>query len=170
MDVRDLLLAQHSSAHEMLDGVIAGIDYSLLHRVLEGATNNSIASTYAHIYLSEDHFVNVTLCGEATIYDRGGWRDHTGVAPQNGGRQDADWAKHVRLNFERFRPYASEVRKSTAAFLQSATEAELGREVGTQVKMPAAIFFARVNLYHIAGHTGEIAALKGVAGLKGLPF
>jgi hypothetical protein len=36
--------------------------------------------------------------------------------------------------------------------------------------MPVGGALANVLLWHVCNHSGEIAALKGVQGLKGLPF
>lgn len=170
MDVRDLLLAQYNSAHEILDGVIAGCDDELLHYLAPGAANNPIGATFAHVFLTEDHIVNTVLRGGVTIFESDGWQARTGVPPQEGIRQPPGWSTSFQLDLDRFRPYADAVRESTRAFLTTATDADLDREVGTRMKMPVAVFFGRVALGHISGHGGEIAALKGVAGLKGMPF
>ena len=41
---------------------------------------------------------------------------------------------------------------------------------GPAGKQPLITILANVGVTHGAGHWGEIAALKGVQGLKGLPF
>ncbi len=37
-------------------------------------------------------------------------------------------------------------------------------------EVPVATFLGMPLIWHIAHHTGEVAALKGVMGHKGLPF
>ena len=66
---------------------------------------------------------------------------------------------------------AGAVAAATDDFLANATDEELNKEVDSPVgKQPFITFFANIALTHAAGHWGEIAALKGVQGLKGLPF
>ena len=70
-----------------------------------------------------------------------------------------------------FREYAKAVAAATDDFLANATDQEMNKEVDSPVgKQPFITYFANLGLTHIAGHWGEIAALKGVQGLKGLPF
>ena len=62
------------------------------------------------------------------------------------------------------------VRSATAAYLDTLTDAELQRVVRWyNADFTIADLLARI-LAHTACHAGEIAALKGLQGVKGPPF
>jgi hypothetical protein len=96
----------------------------------------------------------------------GSWEDKTGI-PVAKHRQDEEWAR-LAINFQATRDYAKEVYEATDRFLARAPDEILFREVdgpGRKVML-----FPEIMLTHTAQHWGEIAALKGVQGMKGLPF
>ena len=77
----------------------------------------------------------------------------------------------MTFDLEVFREYAKAVGTATDEFLASATDEQLEKEIDGPVgKQPYITFLANIGVTHVAGHWGEIAALKGVQGLKGLPF
>lgn len=171
LDAREIVLMQHQMSHQILDQLIADCDHDALHAIPAGSTNNSIAATYAHVIFVEDYLVNESIAGESRIYDRDGWQQKTGVAPQDGPMMSDAWARSVRMNLAPFREYATAVRDATQVVLSQSPDALLMKDVDLMGrKVPAIAMFARIPIYHIAEHSGEIAALKGVRGLKGLPF
>jgi hypothetical protein len=66
--------------------------------------------------------------------------------------------------------YLQQVRAATDAYLAGVTPEELDRivQIAGQDRPVAQVFVLLV--VHSAAHTGEISALKGVSGAKGLPF
>jgi hypothetical protein len=67
--------------------------------------------------------------------------------------------------------YGKAVSAATDAFLDSISDADLDRPIdffGRKESMGWVI--ADTVLVHVAFHSGEIASLKGVMGLKGLPW
>jgi hypothetical protein len=64
------------------------------------------------------------------------------------------------------------VKQATDDFLAVATAADFQREVDSPLgtKVPVSQFLGAFGIVHLGLHSGEIAALKGVHGLKGLPF
>ncbi len=71
-----------------------------------------------------------------------------------------------------FREYARAVYAATDAYVGGLSEAALERKVDTGFIGEQTVAFVLTNIaaWHVAEHGGEIAALKGVQGLKGLPF
>jgi hypothetical protein len=71
-----------------------------------------------------------------------------------------------------FREYAKAVYGATDAYIARLSDSGLARKVQTGFigEQSAAFVISNILGWHIAEHTGEIAALKGVQGLKGLPF
>ena len=105
--------------------------------------------------------------GEDTVLNNDGWKERLGVssvAPS----VDEELAG-MTIDLEVFREYAKAVGAATDEFLTNATDEQLAKEIG-RAKQPLITVLANIGVPHIAEHWGEIAALKGVQGLKGLPF
>jgi len=60
----------------------------------------------------------------------------------------------------------------TDAYISSLTDEEMNREIETSFlgRQTVGQFLNGLTLHHMGLHTGEIATMKGVQGLKGLPF
>ena len=88
------------------------------------------------------------------------------------GEFPPEWARKVRLNLPMFREYAMVVYAATDAYIARLSDSDLARKVQTGFIGEQSVAFVISNIlgWHIAEHTGEIAALKGVQGLKGLLF
>ena len=82
-----------------------------------------------------------------------------------------EWAKSLKMDFPKFQEYAKAVFQNTDLFLQGLSEADLQRKVQTPIGEQS-VEWVVVSLLgtHFPQHSGEIAAVKGVHGLKGLPF
>jgi hypothetical protein len=76
------------------------------------------------------------------------------------------------MNLPSFREYAKAVYAATDAYVASLGPADLERKVDTGFVGEQTVGYVLGNICvgHVAEHNGEIAALKGVQGLKGLPF
>ena len=170
MEAKELLRDQFKTIHQFMDMTIADCTPEVLNKTLDEWTINKIASLYAHTYIGEDMFVQGMAKGGQTLLQSDGWADKLGIEPPSGPGQDDDMA-NIEINLETFREYAKAVSAATDAFLSSSTDEQLSKEVDTPMgKQPFITFFSNIGVTHVAGHWGEIAALKGVQGLKGLPF
>jgi hypothetical protein len=71
-----------------------------------------------------------------------------------------------------FEEYAAAVFARTEGLVGGMSEADMDRLVEgiTPNTAPARMLIANIGLIHVNEHAGEIAALKGVHGLKGLGF
>lgn len=169
MEARELLRAQFQTIHQFLDMTIADCSPEVLEKKDDAWTINKVGSLYAHIVLSEDMMLNGMGKGGDLVLKSDGWEEKLGIHDAS-PRQDEHLAD-LTIDLETFCEYAKAVAAATDDFLANATDEQLNKEVDSPVgKQPFITFFANIGLTHIAGHWGEIAALKGVQGLKGLPF
>ena len=157
--------------HGALNGVMGDCDNERLNKQLPGATVTSIASIYAHMVFAEDVIVNGMLQGKPPIYPQDGWEAKTGVAFPGIPPSLGDWAKSVKMDLPKFQEYAKAVFANTDSYLAGVPESDLERKIQTPIGEQT-VEWAIVTLLatHAPQHIGEIAALKGVQGLKGLPF
>jgi hypothetical protein len=173
MDAIAVLREQMGLNRWLLDGTLEGVTTEQLHWQPAGAAH-SVASTYAHLVLGEDFVVNSMIQGKAPLAATT-WAGKTGVSepPPQGSEGTADWsqwAKTMRVDLSALRQYAQAVAASTDEYLANLKPEDLERQLDTPLgKMSVnGLFFAAV-IGHLPGHTGEIAAVKGLQGLKGYP-
>ena len=76
------------------------------------------------------------------------------------------------MDLPSFREYAKAVYAATDAYVAGLPDAALARKIDTGFigEQTVAFILSNIVAWHVAEHGGEIAALKGVQGLKGLPF
>lgn len=169
MKVQDLLRAQYRQAGETLEAVIGDCEDAALNWVGDKSTIGSIRAIYGHTVYDIDQMLNGPL-GRPTVYDSGGWADRTGWNIP-GPMQTEDWAKGARYDMAAVRDYAKAVYAAVDDYLAQASDDEISAEVETfGGKQPLGQFLGTIGLWHVSSHQGEISALKGVQGLKGLPF
>jgi uncharacterized damage-inducible protein DinB len=169
MRTQDLLRAQYQQSNSILEQVIDDCDADTL-RHEAGGTIGTIGSIYAHTVFDQDGMF-VGAGREPSIWATGGWAEKTGLGEMS-GRQTQEWAQTAHdMDLPALREYAREVYAATDAYLEGLSDEDLAEEIetfaGTQ---PRGQYLGTICLWHIANHQGEIAALKGAQGLKGLPF
>ncbi len=158
--------------HGVVDGMASGCG-DALNKNIDGATITSIASVYAHTVFSEDFITHGMLQGKTPLYHANGWAQKLGVAPSSADSPSMrpDWGKDVKMDAAKFKEYAKEVYAATDAYLSSVSDSELQQKTQTPIGEQTKEWIV-VSLLgtHAPQHAGEIAALMGVQGLKGLPF
>ena len=109
--------------------------------------------------------------GRDTVWESGDWAAKTGL-DMPGPRQTQEWAQSsLQYDFAAFREYAKAVYGATDDYLANVSDDGLDAEFETFAgKVPTGIFVGATGLWHTTSHSGEISALKGAQGLKGLPF
>lgn len=169
MRAQDLLSAQYKQAHAIVEQVIDDCDEEAFTKVV-GGNIGSIATIYAHAVFDEDGWTAGTA-GQEKVWDTGGWAEKTGLDTPN-PRQTQEWAQSAPdYNLAAFREYAQAVYAATDAYFANVSDEDLDAEIDTfSGKQRAGIHIGALGLWHVMSHQGEIAALKGVQGLKGLPF
>ena len=172
MTTQAVLRQQLSGNHDILEQTIADCQQGTLDTNLPGATITSVGSIYAHVLFSEDGIVHGMLQNKPPIYKAQRWATRTNLEMPDTPGFTAEWGRTVRMNLPAFREYAKAVYAATDAYIAGLSDADLDRKVQTGFVGEQTVAFVVSNIlgWHMAEHTGEIAALKGVQGLKGLPF
>ena len=168
MDGVELLRGQLKSAHQFLDMTIGDVSEDAAKRVDDGWNIKPIGAIYAHIAASEDVILNGMIRGGAPLLARDGWGEKLGITDP---MPSLDKLYNFSAPMATVREYAAAVFKETDEYLGTVKSDDLLDEVDTPAgKMTKLAFMANIMATHCPGHWGEIAALKGVQGLKGLPF
>jgi hypothetical protein len=152
-------------------GQVLGDCGETLNNSVPGAKIGSIASIYAHMAFAEDGIINGMILGKPLLYVDQGWEAKTGIQHPDGPRQSEDWASTVKMDLSTFKDYATAVFAQTDAFFAGLSDADMDRKIQGPIG-ETTVGWMTVNILstHFPQHLGEIAALKGVQGLKGLPF
>lgn len=168
MDYIEWLRNEVAEGHIMGDQVMDGLTHEVAHWEPGGTTNN-IAQLMAHLTMGQDRAVNVAIRGEQSVFDLRGWGEKTGIPAARG----AVWNKGWKLNLDAFREYRSQVNASVKAFFATAkpTDFEGDVEWGPPGMVRSRLWvLGTPATAHVRFHCGEISTIKGLQGLKGLPY
>lgn len=173
MDAIALLRNQIQDVHSLTDRMLEGLTPEQLHWRPPGSAH-PIGSTFAHMVLNEDWLVHTAFQGRPPLYESG-WASSTGFSsPQPEGGAWEEWARTVEIDLSQLREYARAVYAATDAYVAALTPADLEREIsfpGPQPRpRPLSQVLSGPLIRHHANHCGEIAALKGLQGLRGYPY
>jgi DinB superfamily len=160
---------QIAEARSLSDAAMAGVTDEQFNWLPSG-TINPIKSVFLHAVAGEDLFFQSIIQGRPPLWATGGWAGKIGLAQAPGGGQGWEEARNAVLALAPALAYADAVCNATNEYLARLTDDELDREVsffGTDSSVAGVL--ARF-VAHTASHAGEIAAVKGVQGVQGLPF
>jgi hypothetical protein len=171
MNVQTLLRQHLGWTRDVIGQTIAGVSHDTATRELPGSTIGTIGHIYAHIPYALDAMLHGVILGQAPIYHSQGWAERTGIRMVESAAMD-DMRQMAPPDPAALAEYAACVFDATDAYLAGASDEEMDRVVdpGFVPPMPAAVFLLNLPLWNCNLHLGEIAALKGVMGEKGLPF
>ena len=163
-----------------------GVSHWTLEQCLEGVTPeqahwqpqglaHSVAASYAHLALSEDGIVHGMLQGKAPLSATAWAKTGISVPPPDPTKLEADWgqwAKTVKVDLPALRQYAQDVYAATDAYLASLKPEDLDRKIEAMAMGQQSLNYviSTILVAHPHEHAGEIAAVKGLQGLKGYPF
>ncbi|MGE0601450.1 MAG: DinB family protein [Dehalococcoidia bacterium] len=171
MDVRELVISQFKMAHGILLQVMADVPNEIANKKLAGSEIDTVGSTFAHLVFGEDGIVNGLCLGRPPVFMSGGWAGKTGTDMPSDLRQSHEWASSVQMDVAKFLPYAKAVFANTEEAIAGLSDEDLTKTI--QGPMGPSTVLGTISglaLYHATQHSGEISALLGAHGRKGLPF
>ncbi len=164
MDALDLLRTQVENADRILRQVFGTVTPEHAAWRLPGSIANTIGATFMHVYYSEDQMVHGAQDSE-TIFNAKGWKERLGY-----DHSDV-WAFTGKHDPALLLEYAGAVSAATTEYLSSLPSNALEEDIDTpRGRQPRATRLSVYLVNHKFQHTGEIAALLGCQGEKGLPF
>jgi hypothetical protein len=169
MDAATMARHQLNEAHDMIEQALDGLSDEQLQARLPGSTVAPLSLIYLHTVTGEDWVLNELIAGEQTIWENGGWAERLGLPADLPTR--ADWGETPRLpDIATAREYARLVYAASDEFLTSLTPAALDDVRQTSLGERSVGYLVGVWVgWHASHHGGEICALKGALGEKGLP-
>jgi uncharacterized damage-inducible protein DinB len=151
----------------MLQTALNNVPAEAMWREPPGNTNR-VGSIYAHAVGVEDLYVQQILQERVMAWESGGWGEKL-------GRQSAPnlWeSAGSAIDLDAFLQYRRSVYTTSELYIASLSPDGFDRMVGFPGRdwsMSVAQLLT-VVISHNTGHAGEIAALNGVFGGKGLPY
>jgi uncharacterized damage-inducible protein DinB len=169
MDVKTYIQQQMANSHHQIDAVMKDITEEQFNWLPPG-TINPISAILVHVLRGEDYFVQAILQGKSRYWELQEWGQKIGIqAPPDPGHS-WDEFKTIKISVAPVLAYAQAIRDATDAYLANLTPEELDRQVNFAGHLHPAAEILMILVVHIASHAGEIAAVKGMQGIKGLPF
>jgi hypothetical protein len=169
MDVLEYIQRQITGMRRSVTNVMKDMTPELFDFPTPG-TANAISATFAHFLSSEDNMIQKVIQGKPTVWDSGLWSEKTGLPKPPGIGEDWSSYKHRQTPIQPLLDYQAAVWAATDAFVATLKPEELDRKVtfaGGERTVGDMLLLA---VSQALGHNGEIAALKGVQGAKGLPI
>lgn len=169
MEYKTFLKKQLDAIYRQIDTVIKDLSDDQFNWAPPG-TGNPISAILLHLLGGEDMFIHKILQQKPLCWDAQEWSRRTDIPGLPGGGSGWEDFKTSRVSIAAVMEYGQAVRAETLAYLENLDEAELEREVDFFGKKAPAAEVWVILLFHGASHFGEIAAIKGIQGVKGLPF
>lgn len=176
MDIIDFYRLEQQRIHNWMRNSISDLTSHEWHYTTEGRANN-IAFLVWHCVRTEDNILRFILLGRPTIWVEGNWHERLHLPPRvqgTGMATEEARAFHI-ADTALFMEYVEEVWREFEAYLASISDG--GKELSERVvtvkplgNMPAIQAIGQVCISHLFIHFGEIAALQGELGKKGLPI
>ena len=181
MDVISALREQWSSTHWLLEACMEDISPDQFAWNPPGNTS-SVGYNYLHCVLAVDESTHGMFGGGKPPLYATAWAEKTGLStpPPAGAVMGGDinafatWCSGVAVDLAAVRSYAAAVYADTDAYFATLQPSDLD---GTMDFTAVGFGTPTLNwvlfnflIAHVTSHTGEIAAIKGLQGLKGYPF
>ncbi len=137
---------------------------------IPGSAANPIRAIAIHAWGAEDYFIQTILQNKPRIFETEHWGEKLGLPNTPGQGRGWEAAVTTQISLAKALEYYTNVQAATAIYCSNITDEELQKTVQFfKQEISAAKAISRL-LLHSTGHAGEIAALRGMQGVKGLPF
>lgn len=164
----NLLREQYKQSHQWLQGTMQGVDDQVAH-LQPGGVVSPIAGQAAHAVTGLDFLLLGTVGGKQPLLVS----SFAGKAGVSKPSPEGDWLgtdRGVVMNVAEFAAYQDAVFAALDDLLAGWQDSELAREVDMPFGKFTVGWWLNTMLLNTYSHTGEIAAIKGLQGLKGYPF
>ncbi len=169
MDTQTYIQQQMANVRRHIDAVVKDTTDEQFNWLPPG-TINPISAILVHVLAGEDYFIQAVLQGNPRCWEAEGWGRKIGIlTPPEPGR-GWDEFKTIKISVAPVLAYEQSIRLATDAYLADLTIEGLNRQVNFAGNVLPAAEVLMTLVVHIASHAGEIAAVKGMQGIKGLPF
>lgn len=169
MDAREYIQLQFANVRRVSDNVTAGLTDDLLNWAPPG-TIDSIGAILVHCIGAEDSFVQGMFQHKPLVWETGGWAEKIGVSSIPNPRGGWEEVKSAKLAVGPLLDYQRAVRASTDSYLAGLTDEQLEQKVTFAGNERTVVQMLATSVVHTAHHMGEVSALKGIQGAKGLPY
>ena len=170
MTTAQLIQGSFKSAHGILLQTLADISEVSLKSVPAGANIQPLQAILAHA-VTDDYLIINGMIAKRQPITTPALLEGTGVPLPAAPNPTPEWAASIDMELPPSIEYAQKFFASTEDAIGSLTDEQLAAELdGPFGKRTVGAYALDLALYHIIGHSGEIAALKGIHGQKGLPF
>lgn len=130
-----------------------------------GGTANSAAKSHVHALTSLDFFITGTVQGKPLLWGEFAAANELPANPME------IWAFEGTVPVEAMKEYAKSIQDNALEYVGSLSDADFDREIETQFFGKKSVaWLVQLAGMHAVGHAGDMAAVKGMQGLKGLPF
>jgi hypothetical protein len=164
----NLLRDQYKQSFNWLQGTMQGVTDEVANRVL-GERVATIAGHVAHTVTGADFMLVAAVAGKAPLM-MSTFQGKSGISePPPQGADWLAWGQRVKLDLSAFHEYAVAVFNAVDEYLASISDADLQEEVETPFGKETKARWFNIMELNTYSHTGEIACLKGLQGLKGYP-
>lgn len=170
MEAKEYIQQQIAGARRLFDAAMQNTTDAQFNWTPPADTVNPISVTALHVLGSEDAFIQQMLQEKPRLWESEGWGAKIGVAHTPGMGQGWDEVRNATIAVDAVLAYQAALRAATDAYLANLTAAELDRAVNIMGNQRPAATVLILLAHHACSHAGEIATVKGMQGIKGLPF
>ena len=166
MTIIGLLRREFALMRHHVTGIIQGLTKDDLLWAPPGVAN-PIGTTLLHVLIGEDRLIQSALQGKPSLWEAGRWYEQIGIISLPVRGHDWIGVDLALLHAPALFAYAQAVEQATATYLHLLNDTHLEEQVEVygQAQSRAEALFSII--IHNMSHAGEIAALKGLQGIRG---
>jgi DinB superfamily len=166
MTIIGLLRREFALMRHHVTGIIQGLTKDDLLWAPPGVAN-PIGTTLLHVLTGEDRLIQSVLQGKPSLWEAGRWDEQIGIISLPVRGHDWTGVDLALLQAPALFAYAQVVDQATSTYLNLLNDTDLEEQVEVygQEQARGEVLFSII--IHNTSHAGEIAALKGLQGIRG---